>query len=133
MRTTLIAILVIGGVALGWAAASAQQEVRPTPGPGSGMTTVRGVVDIGNVPNVMARQSGEWHVTVANPSPIPVPGADFLTPRGRYTIAWPAGERETVTILDLGQAGWAQVEHAAGKGTRRWVNLGVALSIEEAR
>jgi hypothetical protein len=82
---------------------------------------------------VIAMQGGEWRVAVTNPPPPAANGPDFLAPRGRYTIQWPAGERETVTIVTVGAAGWAQVEHAAGKGARRWINLAVALSVEEAR
>jgi hypothetical protein len=132
MRTMLVVVLA-AALALGWAGVAAQQEVRPTPGPGSGTMFVHGTVDIGNVPQVIAMQGGEWRVAVTNPPAPAANGPDFLAPQGRYTIHWPAGGSETVTIVAVGAAGWAQVEHAAGKGARRWVNLAVALSVEEAR
>lgn len=132
MRTSLIVLGTLVGLALGWAGASAQQEVRPTPGPGSGTITVRGTVDIGNTPHVMAMQSGDWRVTVANPPPDVTTAPDFVTPRVRYTIVWPAGDRETVTLAALSPNGWAQVDSPASQSARRWINLGVAVSIEEA-
>jgi hypothetical protein len=133
MRAALIVLFATIGLGFVWAGASAQQEVRPTPGPGSGMMFVQGTVDITNVPTVMATQSGEWRVALSSVPPAMMSGPDFLAPGGRYTIYWSAGESETVTIVAAGQGGWAQVEYAAGKGARRWVNFGAAISVHETQ
>lgn len=133
MRTAIVVLFATLGLAFVWAGASAQQEVRPTPGPGSGMVTVRGTVDVGNVPTVMAAQAGEWRVAISSAPPLMATGPDFLVQGGRYAIVWPTGDRETVHVVATTQAGWAQVEHPTGKGARRWVNLGVALAVEEVR
>lgn len=133
MRTALIVFLAAAGLALVWPAASAQQEVFRTPGPGTGMVTVQGSVDIGNVPDVNAAQRGEWQVAVSNVPTVVTAAPDFVARGGRFTVEWSGGERETVTIVAPGQAGWVQVEHPSGKGRRRWVNLAAALAVEEVR
>ena len=126
------------GAALLWAGVSAQQETRATPGFGSGLTKVVGTVDIGNAPEVQAAQRGEWRVAVAN-SPavsvsnrptVVVASADFLRKDARYAIIWPTGEREQVIISEVGSAGWVEVDQPGS--LKRWINLSVARSVEQA-
>lgn len=121
-------LLGIGGALLVWAGAAAQQETRRTPGPGSGIMTVAGTVDIGNIPQVHVTNAPD--VRIANtPTVVGAPPA-FLKANGRYTIAWPTGESEQVTVVDPGQGGWAQVQNTSG-ARRRWVNLATARALEE--
>lgn len=132
MKNVLVGIAC--GLALGlWSVAAApQQEVRPTPGPGSGTMAVRGTVDIGRMPELAVSQRGLWQVAVTGAPPVTVSGPAFVNKGGRYTISWPSGEPETVTVLDPAQGGWLQVEFAANGG-RRWVNAASARAIQEAR
>jgi len=131
MRGVAIGIALAGVVML-WAGTAARQEVRSTPGPTSGIMTVRGTVDIGNAPAVTAAQQGEWRVAVSSAPPVVMAGPVFVVRGGRYTITWPTGTLETVTVVEPGGAGWAQVAFPAGDGRPRWVNLGAAIAVEQA-
>lgn len=130
MRTFVVVAL--AAVGLVWAGASAQQETRPAPGFGSGEMTVRGTVDVANVPDVNAAQRGEWHVEIGNTPTVVVAPPDFATKGSRYAITWPDGQQETVTIADSGRGEWVQVQGSGGGG-RRWVNLAAARAVEESR
>jgi hypothetical protein len=132
MRTSLIALTL--AVAASFWTASAQQEVRPTPGPGSGTMTVRGTVDVANVVDVTAAQRGEWRVAVSSVPPVVLAGPPFIANGGRYAVSWSHGATpENITIVGPGRGGWVQVESSGGQGRRRWVNLDVAVSVEDAR
>ena len=125
-KTTCVAVVVLG--ILGWQLASSGQAVRPTPGPGTGIVTVTGSVDIGDMPIVRAAQSGDWRVAVANTPTVALLGPEFLKTPRRYRVTWPSGGTETINAVQLGSPGWARVE---GTGPRRWVNLAAAQAIEE--
>jgi len=132
MRTSLV-VVALAAAGLFWASAAAQQETRPTPGPGSGTMNVRGTVDIGNVPSVAAAQQGNWRVAVSSAPPVAVAGPEFLKKGSRYVIAWPGADPRAVTVVLVGQNGWVQVEFPDGGGRQRWVNLATAQSVEDAR
>lgn len=131
MGKVIIGVAAIGAGLL-WAGVSARQEVRPVPGPGTGVVTVRGTVDIGNAPDVSAAQRGDWRVAVSNVPTVRVanrtPG--FVKIGGRYTVVWSGGDSEAITILDVADDGWVQVGAA---GRRRWMNLAMARVIDESR
>ena len=138
MQKSMI-LLAAGAATCLWVAVSAQQEMLPKPGPGSGVTNVSGSVSIANTPDVniantpgvRAPQDGDWRVAIQNtPSvrvtEIPPPG--FLRTGSRYEITWADGKSETVTIASLAASGWIEVER-----NRRWINLSSARSIREDR
>ena len=122
-------VIALGATGLALNGASAQQEVRPTPGPGSGTMTVRGTVDVGNMPDLSVGQRGPWRVGVSEMPPLSMAAPPFVRKGARYTIAWSGAERQTLTVLDTGQGGWVRVESNAGA---RWVNLAAAREIQEA-
>jgi hypothetical protein len=113
--------LTLAAVVVVWNVATAQQEMLNRPGPGSGLTRVEGTVAISNSPSVQASQSGEWRVSL-----VPVP---FLRSNARYLVTWPDGGTERLVITaEASHGNWVLVE-----GGRRWVNLAMARSVEEAR
>jgi hypothetical protein len=123
--------------ALLWVAVSAQQEMLPKPGPGSGVTNVTGTVSIANTPSVnvantpTVRQDGEWRVAIQNTPAVrvtEVPSPGFLRTGARYEITWVDGTTEMVTISSIATNGWIEVERS-----RRWINLTSARSIREDR
>ena len=119
---------VISGIffaALLFVAVSAQQEMSPRPGPGSGIMDVRGSVNVANTPNVRAAQEGDWRVAVANTPSVRVSSPPFLKTGARYVITWTDGSSETVGVASLGGDGWIEVE-----GARRWVNLSAARAVD---
>src|SRR5262245_4486016 len=78
------------------------QPVQPVPVPGSGIVTVGGTVSVANTPSVNAAQAGEWKVNLANTPAVLLTPPEFLRPRGRYDIAWASGQRESITVLQIG-------------------------------
>jgi hypothetical protein len=129
LRTT--AALSLSAAALLWVVVSAQQEMLPKPGPGSGVTHVRGAVDIANSPTVLASQEGDWRVAVLNTPSVrvtEVPSPAFLRSGAGYEITWADGAKETVTVSGIAANGWIEVERG-----RRWINLSSARSIAEQR
>ncbi|MEO8076685.1 MAG: hypothetical protein ABI818_10175 [Acidobacteriota bacterium] len=125
----IIGAAVAGAVAL--IAGVSAQDVRSAPGFGTGIVNVRGTVEVANALDVRASQVGPWQVAIANiPEVRPVvefAGTGFVTRGKRYDVTWTGGERESVTIEDVGQNGWVRVTGAR----RRWVNLTNARSVEE--
>jgi hypothetical protein len=127
----------LAGVGLIWTGLSAQQETRTTPGFGSGIVKVVGTVDIGNVPEVLAGQRGEWRVAVANTAAVRVANTptvlvgnpEFVKTGAQYLIVWVTGEREQVTVTATATGGWIEVDQPGS--LRRWINLSSARSIEE--
>jgi hypothetical protein len=122
----LVAVLSLVGL-------SARQDQR-VPGPGSGVATVTGTVNIGQIPPVT--QAGTWKVAVDN-SPevrvsnrptVSVASPEFLKQGSRYAITWTDGARENVTISGLAAGGWVRAD-SGGRG--RWLNLAAARSVEE--
>ncbi len=135
MRTGVVTGVLMAVAALFWTR-SIDGQVQSVPGPGSGIVTVQGEVDIRRLPPVDASQRGDWKVTLANvpyvrvvntPTVAVAPLA-FLKVGGRYVVTWPAGDRETVGIAEFGTGGWIR---AAGEARRRWLNLATAKTIEE--
>ncbi|MBA2305730.1 MAG: hypothetical protein H0W08_24285 [Acidobacteria bacterium] len=120
-------VAVLGMATISWAALHGQQEMLSKPGPGSGITTISGVVTIANTPTVTIANTPDVRVVQMPPMTIASPA--FVRKGGRYSITWAEGDREDVTILDAGQDGWVQVENLR----RRWVNLGAARAVEESR
>jgi hypothetical protein len=124
--------LAVGVAGLLWVAVSAQQqEMKPLPGPGSGITNVTGSVSITGTPAVLASQEGDWAVAVSNVPSVrimEVPSPGFLRAGYRYEITWPGGDTDTVLIDRIAGNGWIEVERG-----RRWINVTSARSIAEAR
>jgi hypothetical protein len=136
MQTPFIGA-VVGAVVL--LAGVSAQDVRLTPGPGTGIVTVRGTVEVANLVNVRPIQEADWRVAVTNvpevritnTAAVDLAGTSFVTRGRRYDIMWTSGERETVTIVDVGQSGWVQVG-SARDARKRWLNLTNARAVEEA-
>ena len=122
MRTSSAVGLFVAACAVAWVTLGAQQEMRPTPGPGSGKMTV----DVATLPAIEAVQRGEWKVTVTNPADLRVPPVDFLRTGARYELTWPGGERETITVAEIGRAGWIRTTGAR----QRWINTAAARAID---
>ena len=122
-----LAVMTLIVAAFGWAAIPAGQDVRPVPGPGTGIVTVTGSVDIGNMPPV--RQGSDWQVRFASPPDVRLMPPEFVKPRGRLELTWMGGGSETVVVLEAGAGGWARVESSSGRP--RWVNLAQAQAVEE--
>lgn len=126
MRVTVVTMAVAAAATI-WVGLSAQQEMLPKPGPGSGITKVVGDVNIGNTPDVRVTELPPVRVTemptvsIANPP--------FLRKGERYLLTWNDGSTEAVVVFDVGHDGWVQVE-----GQRlRWINLRLARSVEAGR
>jgi hypothetical protein len=106
------------------------QQGQPRPGPGSGVVSVQGVVNVGNTPSV--RQDGEWRiavantpaVTIANSPVVSVSPPPFVRVGARYQIVWSSGETEQVAAASVGPDTWVRVA-----GPERWINLAQARSI----
>jgi hypothetical protein len=128
MRAKLVTGVLIGVAALGWGR-SIEGQVQPVPGPGSGIVTVQGQVDVGRLPTVDVRQGSDWKVTLAQVADVRVVNAlPFLRAGGRYEVTWPAGDRETFALAQLESGTWVR---AASEGRPRWLNLATARTIEE--
>lgn len=112
------------------------QETQKVPGFGTGIIKVEGTVDVGNMPLVLAHQSGEWKVTIANAPDVRVVSTPdvsvaapaFLKKDSRYEITWSTGDREPLRVVQIAPGGWVRVD--SGK-RERWVNLASARSVEE--
>lgn len=131
MRTVIAAAGILGLAGLVWTGAGAQ--VHPEPSAGTGVVTISGTVDVANTPSVKAAQAGDWKVAVANAPDVHVANtpAVMMSPPGfmktgrRYEVIWPNGERELVSVDQIGRDGWVRVS------ARRWINVGGARSLEE--
>ena len=126
MRKSIVAaIFAVVCIAL-----AAGQEMRPTPGPVSGIVKVEGTVDVGRLPPVEARQLGDWRVAVTNTPSVQVAPAEFLKVGTQYAVTWPDGVQEVIGVEQVLPSAW--VRTTAG-GRIRWVNLALARSIQESR
>jgi hypothetical protein len=131
-RSHLAMVALLGGAVL-WVGASAQQEVQPRPGFGTGVMSV----NVLNRPAVLAEQIGEWQVSIgkmpevriANTPTVAVQSPVFATRGAKYLVTWTTGQTERIAVSAAGEAGWVQVEHS-GRG-KRWINLSNARAIEE--
>jgi hypothetical protein len=133
-KLTAIGLIAVAGILV--VGVSSGQDVRPVPGPGTGIVTVAGgpvtvtgTVDIGNAPIVNARQASDWKVVLAHTPDVRVAAPDFLRVGGRYQVSWLAGQSEDIVVTQVGSGGWTRVESSGGR--RRWINLGEAREIEE--
>lgn len=134
MRRYIVGLVLLAAVAATAVAAGQGQSV---PGLGTGVVTVKGVVDIANT--VPVTQSGPWKVgvdgttdvRVTNEPVVWIAPPSFIKARARYAITWNGGETETVTVSAIAGAGWVQV--TTNNGSTRWVNLTLARAIEAAR
>jgi len=133
----LTVVVALAGAGLLWVAVSAQQEMSPRPGPGSGIMNVTGSVSVTNTPAVTVanspavQQQGDWRVAINNTPSVrvtEVPSPGFLRTGSRYEITWVDGTSETVTVSSIATNGWIEVERS-----RRWINLTSARSISEVR
>ena len=135
MRTRIVTGVLVVMAGFYWVR-STDGQVQSVPGPGSGIVTVRGEVDIRRLPPIDVSQRGDWKVSVANVPDVRVVNTPtvavaplaFLRVGGLYTVSWPAGDREIVGIAQFGSGGWVR---AAGEDRRRWLNLAAAKTIEE--
>ena len=125
MNTRIVTLAGLALAATAWAALSAQQEMLPRPGPGSGITPVRVVEE----PVVRLAKGSE--VRVLDPLYVSVRPPGFVT-RGRtLEITWATGEIDRVTVMDVAGGGWIDVGSEGG-GTR-YINLGSARSVRTLR
>jgi hypothetical protein len=112
------------------------QETQQLPGFGTGIVKVAGTVDIGNTPLVIAHQAGEWKMVVTNPvdvrvantPTVSVASPDFVRKGSRYEITWSTGDRQQISVVELGPGAWMKVDAGA---KQRWVNLSSARAIDE--
>ena len=128
--------IVIVGLAWGLQARGASSQVQQVPGPGSGVVSVVGRVEVADG-LIQARQSGDWKVLVANtpdvrvvntPTVVPAP-LPFLKAGVRLQVTWADGSTATIRVVQPGGGGWCLTE-----GQRpAWVNLNLARSVEEVR
>src|SRR5215203_3469095 len=126
MNRMRLGLLAGAFAAVVWVGVSAQQEMQSRPGPGSGVTNVSVV----NHPAVTAAQSGEWRVAIDNVPEVRVTNTpkvsvklpDFVVRGRNYLVIWTAGESEKITVREIAEDGWVQVESA----NARWVNLRAA-------
>lgn len=128
MRKSVAAAVLVALICI---AAAAQQDVRPVPGPGTGIVKVTGTVDVGTLPPVDAVQRGDWKVAVTSTPPVVVAPAAFLKAGGVYAITWSDGKEEVSAVEEILPGNW--VRTAGTQGRRRWVNLTAARSVQESR
>jgi hypothetical protein len=135
MRTKVLAVVATGAVALYWAQAMHGQG-QSVPGPGTGIVTVQGQVDIRNMPMLNVGQRGDWRVTLAsvadtrvvNMPPVTLSRPAFVRAGARYMITWAGGEQETIAVGEVADGAWVRV---TANGRDRWLNLAQARAIEE--
>lgn len=136
MRNALVTVAAIGVVGMVWLL-PARGQVQSAPGPGSGVVTVTGRVEIADG-QIRASQLGDWRVTLANAADVRVVNTPtvvraahpFLKTGARVQVTWPDGSTETVAVVQLGGAGWVQGESGA---RTRWINLDTARYLEVAK
>ncbi|HXH05931.1 MAG TPA: hypothetical protein VNI83_05000 [Vicinamibacterales bacterium] len=122
----------IGAVALASRASGLWAQTFPAPHAGTGVVTVTGSVEVANTPAVLARQAGEWQVTIASLPPIALPPPGFLQVGGRYAFVWPNGRRDVLVVREVRPDGWLRAE-LTGTGLERgprWVNPSQAALVE---
>ena len=113
-------------------------QVQPVPGPGSGIVTVQGEVDVRRMPVAEVVQRGEWRVSLTSPADtrvLAMPAVSLARPAfvragGRYAVVWPNGETETIAVGQSPEGAWVR---ATVGGRERWLNLAHARAIEEIK
>lgn len=123
-RLTVGALIAVGALI---PVRSLTGQVQPIPGPGSGIVTVTGTVDVGNVPVVNAVQRGDWKVTIEALPAVTLAPLPFLRVGKTYRVSWPNGQTQTMTVRQTGPHGWVAIDTTQ----RSWVNLAGAQSVEE--
>jgi hypothetical protein len=108
---------------------AAYQQTQPRPGPGSGIMTVAGTVDIGRMPPVAATQQGEWRMVVTNAPTVVVAPLAFVKAGGRYRITWTDGATEIVNVVQAEPGGWVRIADDAPT----WINLAAARSVTSVK
>jgi hypothetical protein len=138
MRKTAIAVAVAAlAIAAGALSIPASGQVQSAPGPGSGVVSVTGRVEVADG-MIRASQLGDWRILVANAPDVRVVNTatvaraplPFLKQGARVLVTWQDGSTETVRLGQLAGGGWAQTETA---GRTRWLNLDGARYVEEAK
>jgi hypothetical protein len=116
-----------------WVGLSAQQETLPKPGPGSGVTRVVGEVKISETADVRVvgdvKIANTADVRVVDLPPVSLANPTFVRKGSQYVVTWNDGGTETITIVELAQDGWVEVEARRS----RWINLRAARSVENVR
>jgi hypothetical protein len=125
MNTRAVTLAGLALAATAWVALSAQQEMLPRPGPGSGVTPVRVVEE----PVVRLAKGSE--VRVADPVTVTMRPPSFVVKGRTLEITWSTGDDERVTVGDVLDGGWIDVGSAGG-GTR-YINLTSARSVRTVR
>lgn len=110
--------------------ASLAAQVQPMPGPGTGVVTVTGKVDLGQVPPLRTAQEGEWRVTVTSAPPEVQAPLGIARPRGRYLVTWTTSESEVIAVEEIGPGAWVR-GYVGDQAV--WMNLAAARSVREAR
>jgi hypothetical protein len=136
MRKAFVTAVVIGVIALAWEF-SARGQVQPVPGPGSGVVTVTGRVEIADG-MIQARQNGDWRVAVANVPDVRVVNTPtvtraplpFVKAGAKLQVTWPEGSVENVRVTQPAGGGWCLID---SNGRARWVNLDLARYVDETR
>ena len=135
MRKAVIAGVGVVMAGLAWGI-PARGQVQAVPGPGSGVVSVVGRVEVADG-LIQARQSGDWKVGVANtpdvrvvntPTVVPAP-LPFVKAGVRLLVTWADGSTVTIRVVQPGGGGWCLTESQRPA----WVNLNLARSVEEVR
>jgi len=135
MRKAFVTAVGIAAVGLAWGL-PARGQVQPVPGPGSGVVTVVGRVEVADG-LIQARQSGDWKVAIANAPDVRVANIPtvalaplpFLKVGARLEVSWPDNTTATIRVVQLGGGGWCLIE-----GQRpQWINLSLARSVSDVR
>lgn len=124
MNTRAVTLAGLGLAATAWVALSAQQEMLPRPGPGSGVTPVRVVEE----PAVRLAKGSE--VRVVDPVSVSIRPPGFVAKGRVLEITWATGDTERVTVRDVLEGGWIDV---AASGGARYINLASARSVQTPR
>ena len=135
MRTRIVTAILMAAAVLYWVESMVGQ-VQPVPAFGTGIVTVQGEVDVRKLPPMDVSQRGDWKVSLAtvpdvrvvNTATVAIALPPFVKVGGRYEVTWPAGDRETVAIAQLGGGTWVR---ASGEGRERWLNLAAARALQE--
>ena len=125
MNTRAVTLAGLGLAATAWVALSAQQEMLPRPGPGSGVTPVRIVEE----PVVRLARGSE--VRLADPLTVSIRPPGFVVKGRMLEITWGTGEVDRVTVSDVLDGGWIDVGSSGGGTT--YINLTSARSVRTVR
>ncbi len=105
-------------------------QVQSRPGAGTGVVTVTGTVDLGEVPPLRTMQSGDWKVAVTNAPPAVRAPLGIVRVGARYEVWWTTSDRDVIQIDEIGPGGWVR----GTVGERNvWLNLDAARAVGEAR